>query len=90
MVTYDEYRKALENVAKENGVSTKSVEASYRACVKKSAASCDALFLPYSVITLWAVEEFKPRNWLRVSRRRGGARGLAPAQQDKGAATKPV
>ena len=52
MVSKKEYRAALARVAERAGVSTTRVEASFRACLKKSKATTSALFLPHSVITL--------------------------------------
>lgn len=52
MVDPIEYRRAVARIAKRSGVSCCEVEDSYRAAVKKSAASAASLFLLNSVITL--------------------------------------
>lgn len=52
MVRETEYRRAVARIAKRAGVSCSDVANSYRAAVKKSAASTASLFLLNSVITL--------------------------------------
>lgn len=71
MVSASEYRRALSNVAKSAGVSIEEVEASYRDCLKKSAASASELFLTNSVITLSTEKNFQRVRSSVVPVRRG-------------------
>lgn len=71
-------------IAKANGVSVADVLAKYRQGVRKTALSYSDFFWGASDISLSGAEKFLA--WRRRGRsaRRGGARGLAPAPQDKG------
>ena len=75
-----------KRIAKANGVSVADVLAKYRRGVRKTALSYNDFFWGGSDISLSGVEKFLAWRRRGRSRRRGGARGLAPTPQDKGAA----